>query len=355
MLTVTFEPAAVPPCAIFVTVSVAAVLVRLTAPLVALVALKLDTALLLPSVVPPFEFVVSNAPPIVPAPASLITPVAAVCAEFSVTLPPVVTLPAFSTMSRPAFTVIAPDVLLAVAFTSTSAVAPVAVRPTVPEPPAVTVLPTVRVPAFAVRLMAPLLPVEIVPVLLSDVELLTVILPPLLLLAVTVKPPAAVFVTCTIPLVVLENPRFDTAVSSALAAPMPAAELRFRVPAETSVATAAWPWIEPVPADAESAVKVAVPVVDTPVTPAPCAKIICRSADRLIAPPPAVDTVLLIVRSLPAPVTATMTPPPVALLVTVLPPPRFRDWPLVILMLNGVTFAAFDAASVPVFVESWLV
>ena len=45
--------------------------------------------------------------------------------------------------------------------------APVAVRPTVPEPPAVTAAPMVSVPVVAVRLMLPLAAVVIAPLVVS--------------------------------------------------------------------------------------------------------------------------------------------------------------------------------------------
>ena len=61
-----------------VTVSVPAVFTRLTSPLPVLVALKLVTVLAVPSPVPAAELVVSSAPLIVPAPASLIAPAVAV-------------------------------------------------------------------------------------------------------------------------------------------------------------------------------------------------------------------------------------------------------------------------------------
>ena len=61
---------------------------------------------------------------VVPAPASLIAPAVAV----RLTSPVVDTLPALSVTSRPALAVIAPEVLLTFAFTSTSLLAPVAWR-----------------------------------------------------------------------------------------------------------------------------------------------------------------------------------------------------------------------------------
>ena len=89
--TVTLPPPVWP---IAVTVSVAAVFVSATLPLVVFVALKLTTVFALLSVWPPFEFVVNSAAvSTLPVPASVIVPVAAVCAEFSVTLPLVVMSP----------------------------------------------------------------------------------------------------------------------------------------------------------------------------------------------------------------------------------------------------------------------
>ena len=99
-------------------VSGAAELTKTIFPAVALVALNEPTRFALPSVVPvlPVELVVNDPALMIPAPASLMTPAAACCAEDSTTLEDVVTPPAFSKISRPAVAVIAPEVLLAVAF-----------------------------------------------------------------------------------------------------------------------------------------------------------------------------------------------------------------------------------------------
>ena len=81
-------------------------------------------------------------------------------------------------MAWPAVTLIAPVVLVTAALINTSLAAPLAVRVTVPLPPAVTAVPIVSVP-LAVRLMLPLPPVVIVSVLVVIAPvLLTVTWPP---------------------------------------------------------------------------------------------------------------------------------------------------------------------------------
>ena len=134
LLTVTFEPAAVPFWAIPVTVNVVAELARLIAPLVALVALKLPTVFPCERVCPPVDVVVSS--PFVPK------------------VPP-----AFSVIAAPEEAVIAPDVLFTAAF-RVIAFAPVVVSPTVPLPPAVTALLMVNVPVVACRLIFPFAAVD---------------------------------------------------------------------------------------------------------------------------------------------------------------------------------------------------
>ena len=84
--------------------------VMLRLPLDKLVAFKLETTLILFSVVPPLELRVSKLPLIKPAPASEITPVLV-----NDTLPLVLMLPAFSVVLRPAVELIAPEVLETVA------------------------------------------------------------------------------------------------------------------------------------------------------------------------------------------------------------------------------------------------
>ena len=203
------------------------------------VALKLLTVFAPVSEVPPTELVVSKAPETDPVAAlSPIVPPAV-----RPTFPPVASvLATFSAIFFPALTVMPPVVLLAAALSNTSLAAPVAVKPTVPEPFAVTPPPIVRVPALAVRLIAPLEPpVDTVPLVVKPVELLTVMPPPALLLAAKVSPPAAVFVIDTLPVPLFVNERFDAAVSSAFAAPMPVLAVAFNVPAVTSVAEAALP------------------------------------------------------------------------------------------------------------------
>jgi hypothetical protein len=196
LLTVTLPP---PLSLTPVTVSVVAVFTRLTSPLVAFVALKLVTVFALFSVVPVAELVVSNAPLINPAPASLTSPAVPV----RLTLPAVLTLPALSVTSRPAVAVIAPVPLETVAFTRTSLVAPVAVRPTVPAPPAVTSAPIVSVPLVAVRLMLPPEPVVTAPLVVRLPVFATVTFAPgVCVIPLTVKV-VAVFVRLTAPLVLL--------------------------------------------------------------------------------------------------------------------------------------------------------
>jgi hypothetical protein len=178
----------VPASLIPVTVKGAAVFVSEIPPF-ASVAVKLVTVLALPKVVPVAEFVVSHAPLIVFAPSSVIAPAEAV----KETLPLVLRLPPFRVRLSPAVAVITPEVLLTFAPTRMLLPAPVAFNVTVPEPPAVTVLPSVSVPPVAVNAMLPEA-VLIAPVIVVNAPLfVTVILPaPVSLIPVTVKG-AAVF------------------------------------------------------------------------------------------------------------------------------------------------------------------
>src|SRR5262249_20409254 len=109
---------------------------------------------------PAAEVVVSRAPRMIPAPASLIPPAVPV----RVTLPAVVMVPALSVTPRPAVAVTAPEVLLTEPLRTTSLVGVAgAASVTEPEPLAVTVpaiAPTVRLPELAVSVMLPLALVE---------------------------------------------------------------------------------------------------------------------------------------------------------------------------------------------------
>ena len=164
LFTVTFEPAAVPFCAIPVTFNVPAVLIKLTAPLVALVALKLPAVFACVSVWPPVELVVNR--PLVPK------------------VPP-----AFSVIAAPELAVIAPDALLTAAF-KVIAFAPVVVRPTVPLPPAVTALLIVSVPVVACRAILPFAAVVIPAVEVVRLPVLvTVTLPVFCVMPVIVSVP----------------------------------------------------------------------------------------------------------------------------------------------------------------------
>jgi hypothetical protein len=183
------ETLPVPASLIPVTVKGAAVFVSEIPPF-ASVALKLVTVLAFPKVVPVAEFVVSHAPLIVFVPISVIAPAEAV----RETLPLVLRLPPFRVRLSPAVAVITPEVLLTFAPTRMLLLAPVALRVMLPEPPAVTVLPSVSVPPVAVNAMLPET-VLIAPVVVVNAPLfVTVILPaPVSLMPVTVKG-AAVFV-----------------------------------------------------------------------------------------------------------------------------------------------------------------
>jgi hypothetical protein len=171
-----------------VTVNGSAVFVREIPPF-ASVALKFVTVLALPKLVPAPEFVVSNAPLIVFVLISLSAPAVAV----RETLPLVLILPPFRVRLSPAVAVITPEVLLTFAPTRMLLAAPVAISVTVPEPPAVTVLPRVSVPPVAVNEMVPE-SVLITPLVVNAPVLATMTLPPpVSLMPVTVNG-AAVFV-----------------------------------------------------------------------------------------------------------------------------------------------------------------
>src|SRR5579862_5973184 len=120
LLILTFPP---PLWLMLVIDSGAAVLTSWILPLVVLVALNAPTVFALPSVVPPAEVVINALAIMVPAPASLMTPGDTCCADARLTAPVVLTLPAFNRMSRPANTVMPPEVLLVVALNRTSLVA----------------------------------------------------------------------------------------------------------------------------------------------------------------------------------------------------------------------------------------
>src|SRR3984957_4255556 len=166
------ETAPVPACEMPVIVNGAAVFVNEITPVPLLAALKLATVLAFPNVVPVAELVVSNAPLIKPAPASLIAPSVPV----KETLPAVLTLPAFNVTLRPATAEIAPVVLLTFASNKISLVVPVALNVTVPAPPAVTALPNVSVP-LAFKVIAPV-SVLITPLVVRAPVLLTITFPP---------------------------------------------------------------------------------------------------------------------------------------------------------------------------------
>ena len=155
-------------------------LVKSTFPLVALVALKLATVLAAFSVVPPTELVVKRAPLKKPVPVSATVP-----AAVKERLPELVMLPELKEMLRPAVAEIAPEVLVTLAFTKISLLLPVATKVTVPEPPALMLLPSVCV-AFDVKLMLPLAAVLIVPL---------VVMPPVL--PIMISP-----VFCAMPVIV---------------------------------------------------------------------------------------------------------------------------------------------------------
>ena len=142
-----------------VIVSGLAVSLRLIAPLVVFVALKLPTVLAPFRAWPLMELVVSR--PLVP----------------NAPLPD-------SVIAPPAVASIAPDALLTAALTSRSP--PVESSVTVPAPPAVTTPPIVSV-AVAVRLMPPLAAVVTAPVVVSGPVLLTLMPPPLSLMPVIVS------------------------------------------------------------------------------------------------------------------------------------------------------------------------
>jgi hypothetical protein len=182
------ETLPVPASLIPVTNKGAAVLVREIPPF-ASVALKLVTVLALPNVVPVAEFVARNAPLIVFAPISVIAPAEAV----RETLPLVLRLPPFRVRLSPAVAVMTPEVLLTFAPTRMLLAAPVALRVMVPEPPAVTVLPSVSVPPVAVNEMLPASVLIAPPVVNVPVLPTTTLPPPVSLIPVTVNG-VAVFV-----------------------------------------------------------------------------------------------------------------------------------------------------------------
>jgi hypothetical protein len=136
------------------------------------VALKLVTVLALFKAVPVAECVVRNAPLIKFVLISLMAPAVAVRETL-----PLVLMPPFNVTLSPAVAEITPDVLATLALIKMLLVAPVAVSVTVPEPPAVTVLPRVSVPPKAVNEMAPA-SVLIVPLVVNAPVLATTTFPP---------------------------------------------------------------------------------------------------------------------------------------------------------------------------------
>jgi hypothetical protein len=178
-----------------VTVNGAAVFVREIPPF-ASVALKLVTVLALVKVVPVAEFVVRNAPLIKLVLISLMAPAVAV----RETLPLVLILPPFNVTLSPALAEITPEVLATLAPIRMLLLVPVAFNVTLPEPPAVTVLPKVSVPPEAVNEILPLGPVLMAPLVVNAPLLMTFTLPaPASLIPVTSKA-AAVFARETPPL-----------------------------------------------------------------------------------------------------------------------------------------------------------
>ena len=95
------------------------------------------------------------------------------------TLPLVERLPVPRVTLPPAVRLRLPEVLLTLAWTSTSLVGPVVVRVAVPAPLAVTKLPMVSVPLWAARLIVPLaLVVVMLPVVWMAPSLVTLMFPP---------------------------------------------------------------------------------------------------------------------------------------------------------------------------------
>ncbi len=170
-----------------VTVTGVATSLNDTLPLVVLVALKLVTLLLPFNVWPPTDDVVNNAPDIIPAPVSLIVPVA-----LADTLPVVLMPPALSAMLRPESNVTTPEPLVTLAFKLISLLAPFAVKLTVPAPVADAVPLTVMLPV-----------------------LVTAILPPPDCAMPVMDKVAAVLVNDTLPLVVFVALKLDTAFAPA--------------------------------------------------------------------------------------------------------------------------------------------
>ena len=156
-------------------------LVKSIFPLVALVASKLATVLAAFKVVPPTELVIKRAPLKKPAPVSAIVPEAV-----NERLPELVMLPELKERLRPAVADIAPEVLAILAFTKISLLPPVATKVTVPEPPAVMLLPSVCVP-LELKLIVPLAAVLKAPLSVSAPELSIMMLPVFCVMPVIVK------------------------------------------------------------------------------------------------------------------------------------------------------------------------
>ena len=292
------EISPVPLCEIPVIVSGAAFVREMTpAPLFA--ALKLVTVFALPNVVPVAELVVSKAPLIRPASASSIAPAVAV----RETLPLVLILPAFSVTLSPAEAEIAPDVLPTLALTRISLPVPVALKVTLPEPFAVTVLPSVSVPPVAVNEILPLDPVLIAPFVVNAPVFVTATSPvPVSLMPVIVKG-AAVFVN-EIPPVAFVALKLVTVLALDKVVPV----------AETVVSNA--PLIKPAPASS-IAPSVAVRETLALVLMLPAFSVTLSPAEAEIAPD-VLPTLALTRISLLVPVVLSVTvPEPLA--VTVLP------------------------------------
>ena len=107
----------------------------------------------------------------------------------------------------------APDVLLTLELINTSFVLPVEFKVTVPEPPAVTVLPTVKVPVVAVKLTVPFAAVLMAPLVVSAPVLLTVTFPAALCV-IPVRVNAAVFVNAILPLLVFVALKLETVLAA---------------------------------------------------------------------------------------------------------------------------------------------
>src|SRR5476649_149832 len=187
------------------------------------------------------------------------------------TFAPVLMLPPFNVILRPAVAKIAPVVLPTLALTRMSLVVPVALRVTLPAPLAVTVLPNVSVPPVAVKKILPFDPVPIAPLVVNAPLLVTVISPvPDSLMPVTVNVPA-VFINVMPPVALVA---LKLATVLALPKLVPVAEI---------VVSSALLLIKPAPA---SLIAPAVLVKDTlpSVLMLPAFKVMLRPAEAKILP-----------------------------------------------------------------------